>query len=679
MKQTPSFPWLEGLNPQQLAAVTHQDGPLLVVAGAGSGKTRTLAYRVAYLMATGVPSERILLLTFTRRSAEEMTRRAAEVIQESSASISRVWGGTFHATASRLLRMYAHSAGLDSDFTIIDQSDAQDMLNVLRHERGLSKKEKRFPRKSTCLNIYSRRMGSLEPLERILKRHYPWCEEHADELKQLFRTYVERKQEQMVLDYDDLMLYLANLLKDDEVSRHIGERFDHVLVDEYQDTNALQAQILQGLRRYNQNVMAVGDDAQSIYGFRAATVRNMLDFPEHFPGARIIKLEQNYRSVVPILEATNRVIDQATERFTKNLWSERTEGERPKLVLCPTQSEQDQFIIQEILKHYESGIPLQKQAVLFRAGHHADSLEVELTRHNLPYRKYGGLRFLEAAHVKDLICLLRLAENPRDEFSWFRILQLITGIGPVTASKAIAHLKEHRCEPRALAEFQAPPPAREPFANLSALIQGLHNQGQQEPATQVEQFRRFYDPLMAKTYENPQQRKHDLEHLEQIATNYRSRQQFLAELILDPPRSTGDLAGTPDIDEDWVELSTIHSAKGCEWDVVFLIHAADGNLPSDMATGDPEQLEEELRLTYVALTRARDYLYVTWPLRYYHKKHRYGDAYSYAQLCRFIDHPRVKEMFDQFAVAGATHQIQDSPTQLGRRLDIASSARDMWS
>jgi DNA helicase-2/ATP-dependent DNA helicase PcrA len=390
----------------------------------------------------------------------------------------------------------------------------------------------------------------------------------------------------------------------------------------------------------------VGDDAQSIYSFRAATVRNMLDFPQQFPGATLVKLEQNYRSVTPILTATNAVIAQAKERFAKELWSTREEGQRPQLVLCRDEAEQDQFVVETILEHYEQGLALKRMAVLFRASHFADSLEIELTRRNLPYVKYGGLRFLEAAHVKDLISYLRLAENQLDELAWFRVLQLLKGMGPKKADAAIRHLKEQGRGLDALDEFVAPAAARQGLHNLIVLIRDMIAGGGEQPAADVERVRRYYEPILETTYENPQVRKRDLEHLEQIAGKSPTRKQFLSDLVLDPPTSTGDLAGPPLLDDDWLTLSTIHSAKGCEWDVVFLIHAADGCLPSDMATGRAEEIEEELRLTYVALTRARDFLYASWPLRYYHRKHRFGDAHSYSQLCRFLDHRQVKPHFD---------------------------------
>jgi DNA helicase-2/ATP-dependent DNA helicase PcrA len=678
MSDTPSneqMPWIDELNSAQREAALHVDGPLLVVAGAGSGKTRTLAYRVAALVARGVPPERILLLTFTRRAAQEMLTRAQNLLEHGAAFTGRVWGGTFHAIANRLLRLYARSAALSDDFTVMDRGDAEDLVNVIRHDMNLHGRDKRFPRKGTCVDIYSRRVNGGDPLPQVLERHFPWCLPWEHELRDIFREYVKRKQEQNVLDYDDLLLYWERLLTDDTLAEQIGGRFDHVLVDEYQDTNRVQAAILRGMRRQNHNIMVVGDDAQSIYSFRAATVRNMLDFPREFPGARQITLDQNYRSVNSILETTNRIIASSTERFTKDLWSERGTGQRPLLVTCNTEDEQDRYVVDRILEHYEQGVPLHKQAVLFRAGHLSDTLEIELTRRNIPYHKYGGLRFLEAAHVKDMLAFLRIVENPRDNLAWFRALQLLDGIGPGAASRAVQHVAEHRSDPRAIASFKAPAAAAEQARRFAELITDLVDMRDPGPAPEIERVRRFYDPLLEKLYENPKVRARDLESLEQIAGNYTSRRRFLADLQLDPPNSTSDLAGPPLKDEDWLVLSTIHSAKGCEWDAVYLIHAADGFLPSDMSTGSPEEIEEERRLTYVAMTRARDFLYVTWPLRYYHKRFALGDGHSYAQLSRFFTEDVLETM--DLARPDQPRPAFEAPLP-GRPLDIAGDLRGMW-
>jgi DNA helicase-2/ATP-dependent DNA helicase PcrA len=437
--------WLDALNDAQRRAVEHGDGPLLVIAGAGTGKTRTLACRVAALVERGVAPEAILLLTFTRRAAREMLRRAGSLI--GSAHAGKVWGGTFHATANRLLRQYGRSIGLAAEFTVIDQSDAADVINLVRGELGLGNaapQRRRFPRKSTLMAIYSRMVNARMKLADLLETHYPWCADEIDRIRAVFEAYTKRKREQNVLDYDDLLLYWKALVDLPGVGDPIAGRFDHVLVDEYQDTNLVQAQILQTMRRTNGNITVVGDDAQSIYSFRAATVRNILDFPQQFPGATTITLDRNYRSTQPILDASNAVMVAAGERYTKDLHAVQAGGDKPAIVTCVDETDQCDQVCTRIIEKLEEGIPLKQQAVLFRAGHHSDALEVELTRRNVPFVKYGGLKFVEAAHVKDMIAICRLLTNPTDELSWYRVLQLLEGVGPATAQKIIGRIQDAR-------------------------------------------------------------------------------------------------------------------------------------------------------------------------------------------------------------------------------------------
>ena len=668
--------WLSDLNDAQRSAVTHGEGPQLIVAGAGTGKTKTLAYRVSYLVTQGVAPERILLLTFTRRAAEEMLKRASSVSAVDDAMIRRVWGGTFHALANRLLRVYARSAGLSEDFTILDRSDAEDMINVIRNDLSLSSRDSRFPRKATCIDIYSCRVNSSSNLKDILKTEFPWCSMWENELNLLFRTYVERKLSRNLLDYDDLLLYWYHLLEDPGLANTVGNRFDHILVDEYQDTNSIQSGLLQRMRQQKRNITVVGDDAQSIYSFRSATVRNMLDFPSQFPGTRIVTLDQNYRSTQPILGATNLIIAQARERYTKDLWSQRQSGQRPVLINCQDENSQDEAVIKQVLSHYEQGMPLRRQAVLFRAASHSSSLELALTRHNIPFHKYGGLRFLETAHIKDLISFLRIAENPRDEIAWFRILQLLEGVGPVTAGNVFKHVSENKYDPTSLLNLAAPASFKEELTALGTLMKDILEMGDSGPSVQIERIRQFYLPLLSRNYENPEPRANDIEHLQQLAGRYRTRQEFLSELVLDPPLSTGDLAGIPSKDEDWLVLSTIHSAKGLEWDAVYLIHAADGFLPSDMATGTAEGVDEELRLTYVAMTRAKDFLYVLWPLRYYARSAGISDRHSYAQCCRFFT-DEVKASMECLSYSPSPESQPEQSTEAGRA-NIAERLRDMW-
>jgi DNA helicase-2/ATP-dependent DNA helicase PcrA len=646
---------LSDLNPQQRTAAEHGEGPLLIVAGAGTGKTATLVHRVAWLIATGVNPGRILLLTFTRRAAAEMLRRADAVLRRlaraqagaagNRLTSARVWGGTFHAIATRLLRRHGKSIGLPPGFIIHDRSDSEDLLNVVRTERGLAKTDRRFPKKGTSMAIYSRCVNAREKLENVLANHFPWCEEWSDELKQLFDAYVDRKEAAAALDYDDLLLYWHALLSDAKVGERIRRQFDCVLVDEYQDTNALQAEILYQLAPDGKGLTAVGDDAQSIYSFRAATVRNILDFPKHYPDATIVTLEQNYRSTQPILEATNQVIGLAAERYTKNLWSQRAEGDRPLLVTCESEDDQAEFIIRSILAHREAGIDLRRQAVLFRASHHSILLEAELARRNIPFHKYGGLKFVETAHVKDLMAFLRLAENPRDLVSGLRILPLLPGIGPRKAHQLMAQLDQAEGRFQAWSDWKPPPASASLWPQLVELLDGLARAKGDLPG-QVHRVRLFYTPLLEERYDHPHPRARDLEQVEQIASRYRDRRTMLAEIALDPPTSTQDLAGAPLLDDDWLVLSTIHSAKGLEWDCVYVIHAADGNIPSDMATRSPQEIEEERRLFYVALTRAKSWLVVCCPLRYYYTPGGFGDRYGFAQLTRFLP-KSVQRHFDR--------------------------------
>jgi DNA helicase-2/ATP-dependent DNA helicase PcrA len=634
----------ERLNPQQREAVEHLGGPLLVVAGAGSGKTWTLACRVARLVERGVAPERVLLLTFTRRAAREMLRRAETLTGDRG--LGKVWGGTFHATANRLLRAHGSALGLSPGFTILDRSDSADLMDLIRGELGLGEGERRFPRKETLADVYSRTVNAGIKLAEVLARAYPWCAEEIDGVRAIFERYTERKRANETLDYDDLLLFWRALVRHPAAGPAIGERFDHILVDEYQDTNPLEADVLAAMRPDGRGLMVVGDDAQSIYAFRSATVKNILEFPDRFPGTTVVKLERNYRSTRPILDATNAVIALSAQRHEKTLWTERAGGELPELVTCIDERDQAAEVCRSVLEHRERGTPLKEQAVLFRAGHHSDLLEIELARRNVPFVKYGGLKFLEAAHVKDALAVLRIADNPRDEVSWFRVLQLLERVGPAGARRVMLAIgvtapgdPMRRFREQAIA---VPAPARVELDALRAAFADL-DEGVPPPA-QVERVRRFLEPLLRRRYDQPEPRLRDLEQLEQLASGFESRGRFVADLTLDPPISTSDLAGPPHLDEDYLVLSTIHSAKGGEWEVVHVIHAADGMIPSDMATGDPDEVEEERRLFYVALTRARDTLRVTFPLRYHRSNRGLEDRHWYAQLTRFLP-PEVRGRF----------------------------------
>ena len=708
---------LQKLNPQQREAATHGDSPLLIVAGAGTGKTATLVHRVAWLIARGIDPARILFLTFTRRAAAEMLRRVENLLRHLQADggpalvvppghqvpmvggippeggttsarfhAGRLWGGTFHAVATRLLRRYGKAIGLPPGFMIHDRADAEDLMNVVRTELGLTKTDRRFPKKGTCMDIYSRCVNAREKLEHALVRHFPWCLEWGAELKGLFSGYVDRKEACGVLDYDDLLLYWHGLLEDPQAGPIIRGQFDCVLVDEYQDTNLLQAEIVYQLSPQGRGVTVVGDDAQSIYSFRAATVRNILDLPQHYPNTEVIRLEQNYRSTQPILEATNGVIALAVERYAKNLWSAREEGQRPVQVTCDDEVEQADFVIRKILEHREAGVALRRQAVLFRASHHSMLLEAELVARLIPFHKYGGLKFVETAHVKDLLAFLRLAENPRDEVAAARILPLMPGVGPAKArqlSLMLAATRSTGCpggDFSVWAAWKPPAGAAKLWPEMVALLQDLAASSEALPA-QVSRVRKFYGPILETNYDHVQPRLRDLEQLEQIAGRWRSRRRMLLEMALDPPNSTQDFAGPPLLDDDYLVLSTIHSAKGLEWDAVYVIHAADGNIPSDMSTKDTAGVEEERRLFYVALTRAKNWLYVLCPLRYYHS-YRPGvsDHYGMAQRTRFLPEAVLKH-FDRQITTGMGGQEDGAAGSLNLGLTskaIRGKMKGLW-
>jgi len=673
------------LNAAQQRVVDHGDGPLLVIAGAGTGKTKTLAARVATLIDRGVRPERILLLTFSRRAATEMLRRAAQVTDPAAARL--VWGGTFHAIGHRLLRVHGAALGLAAGFSVLDQGDAAELMGLVRSEVASEVQDRRFPRKDTLLAIYSRVANTQQPLRDVLDRTFPWCATDADSIAALFSGYTERKRAQQLLDFDDLLLFWASATRQPRLAARLEGLFDHVLVDEYQDTNRVQAEIVRAMTRTACGVMVVGDDAQAIYGFRAATVRNILDFPSEYPGTTVVALEENYRSTPPILAVANAVMAQAAERHDKHLWSQRPPGRTPRLVTCADEQSQADEVCDAVLAHYEEGTALRDQVVLFRAAHHSDLLEVELTRRDIPFVKYGGLRFLEAAHIKDLLALLRVLDNPYDELAWFRALQLVDGVGPASARRLLATMgvrprsgdARHPVERVLDAGAAVRVGARGELAGLGAALAACADGDRIEPAAQVARLRQFLDPVLRRRYDQAESRLHDLEELEHLALTYGNRSQLVAELVLDPPAATSDLAGPPSLDEDYLVLSTVHSAKGGEWDAVHVIHAADGMFPSDLATRDPEEIDEERRLFYVALTRARDHLHVYFPLRYFHRRVGCDDRHHYGQLTRFLP-PVTHDLFERHHPAARTSEafaVAGQPTKpLGADVDRALEA--LW-
>lgn len=683
--------YLEKLNEQQRKAVEHgvglaegeTGGPLLIIAGAGSGKTNTLAHRVAHLIVNGADPRRILLMTFSRRAASEMSRRVERICRNVLGSNSAIltdalaWSGTFHGIGARLLRMYAEQIGLNMDFTIHDREDSADLINLARHELGFSKTESRFPTKGTCLAIYSRTVNSQTPLSEILRQHYPWVAMWEEQLKELFAAYVEAKQSQNVLDYDDLLLYWAQMVGDPDLADDIGKRFDHVMVDEYQDTNRLQASVLMALKPGGRGLTVVGDDAQSIYSFRAATVRNILDFPTSFtPAADIITLDCNYRSTQPILAAANSVIELARERFTKNLWTERESLERPKLVTVKDETEQANFIIDQVLANRETGMTLKQQAVLFRTSSHSGALEVELTRRNIPFVKFGGLKFLDSAHVKDMLSVLRFAQNPRDRVAGFRLLQMLPGIGPKKAGVILDTISSDPEPIMALAEIPPPPKTGADWTSFVTLLAGLGKTRQGWPSD-IAQARLWYEPHLERMHEDADTRKADLLQLEQIAGGYASRERFLTELTLDPPDATSDQAGVPLLDEDYLILSTIHSAKGQEWRSVFMLNVVDGCIPSDLGTGTTQELEEERRLLYVGMTRAKDSLALITPQRFFtHGQNSQGDRHVYASRSRFIPATLLQYFEPTTWPKVSAAASERSAQQI--RIDVGARMREMW-
>jgi DNA helicase-2/ATP-dependent DNA helicase PcrA len=680
--------YLENLNPEQRRAVEHGTtapgpcAPLLVIAGAGSGKTNTLAHRVAHLIVSGADPRRLLLMTFSRRAASEMTARVERIARKvlgDKASVmtdALAWAGTFHGIGARLLREYAEQIGLDPGFTIHDREDSADLLNLIRHEKGFSKTKERFPTKGTCLAIYSRCVNAETAIEEVLASSFPWCAGWATELKELFAAYAEAKQRQNVLDYDDLLLYWAQTMSDPVLAKDIGGRFDHVLVDEYQDTNRLQSSILFAVKPGGHGLTVVGDDAQSIYSFRAATVRNILDFPTQFsPPADIITLDRNYRSTQAILSAANGIIDLARERFTKNLWTDRATGTKPRLVTVRDEADQARCIVERVLENRESGALLKQQAVLFRTSSHSGPLEVELTRRNIPFVKFGGLKFLDAAHIKDMLALLRFVENPRDRVAGFRLMHLIPGVGPTSAQRVLDHIADSIDPIAALGDAPSPARAGDDWKMFVAAVADIRHSNW--PAD-LERARLWYEPHLERIHEDAETRHADLIQLEQIASGYPSRQRFLTELTLDPPDATSDQAGVPLLDEDYLILSTIHSAKGQEWKSVYVLNVVDGCMPSDLGTGTSPEIEEERRLLYVAMTRAKDDLHLMVPQRFFtHGQRARGDRHVYAARTRFIP-DRLLPLFERtgwpLAVKGAA---SGAPAQ-GPRIDVGARMRGMW-
>ena len=603
------------LNPAQLEAVFFENGPLLVIAGAGSGKTRTLTYRVARLVDTGVAPNNILLLTFTRKAAQQMLQRASTLLDQRCAHVS---GGTFHSFANRILRRHAHHLGFNHGFSIMDRSDAESLISMLRKDLGVLAKQRGFPRKQTLANIFSRAVNKDTSIEEVVYNDYPHFASFLEVILGLAQEYRHRKSELNLFDYDDLLIYLHRLLIDHpEIRHHLAETYRYIMVDEYQDTNPIQSEIVYLLSGNTDNVMVVGDDSQSIYAFRGADIRNILEFPNHFPGAQIVRLEENYRSTQPILDLANAIIEQARDKYTKVLFSRKGEGNPPKLVSAYDESGQSVYVVEEIKRLNRQGIPLNQIAVLFRASFHSFDLEIELARADVQFIKVGGFKFVEAAHIKDVLAHLKVLANPVDRLSWYRILLLLDKVGPTTALKIYEAV--HATGEGFKGILTIPLKARlaQSLERLKSLFEACDPDAM-DVADLGETILKYYAPLLKDKYDDHPKRLRDLEQLLSIMERYRRLDEFLADMALEPPNTSVDDTFTQrGAMEQRLTLSTIHSAKGLEWHTVFIIWALDGRFPSMHALQSTEEIEEELRLMYVAATRAQENRFITYPAQAY--------------------------------------------------------------
>lgn len=625
-----AIPYKEALNPAQYEAVTTLEGPLLVIAGAGSGKTRTLTYRVARLVEEGIPPSAILLLTFTRKAAQEMLRRAAMLLDR---RCERVAGGTFHSFANLTLRRYAGKLGFESGFNILDRSDSEDVINLVRTTMRLNLRGRRFPRKTTIATIFSRAVNKGISIEAVILGDYPHFLSDAEDLLQLHQAYQAYKRKNNLMDYDDLLTYLRALLEENaDVQETLSETYHHILVDEYQDTNKIQADIVRFMAATRENVMVVGDDSQSIYAFRGANFHNIMDFPTMFSGTKVIKLEENYRSTQPILDVANVIIDQAHEKYTKVLRTRRKGGSLPALVITQDERTQSKFVRQKVLELREEGIPLSEMAVLFRSSYHTFDLEIELNQGNIPFVKVGGFKFMETAHIKDLLAHLKILTNPLDPVSWQRVLLLVEGIGPKAAEETFRCVATSGMGIRGLVNVEPKPRYAQAFERLRKELEGLDQH--RLPLAEVgARLLGYYEPLLVKKYDDYPKRFKELEHLLTIMERYRSAEHFLADMALEPPNARVDNILAADYDDQRLVLSTIHSAKGLEWHTVFIIWALEGRFPVTYAARSDEEMEEELRLMYVGATRAKENLYFTCPINIYER----GTGSVFCSPSRFIE------------------------------------------
>ena len=605
------------LNPAQFEAASAVEGAYLIIAGAGTGKTRTLVYRVARLVELGYDPKSILLLTFTRKAANEMMNRASLLLDD---RCSKVNGGTFHSFANLTLRKYAKACGLNSSFTILDQSDTADVVNLIRSQAGFISKEKRFPNKQTLVKVFSFSVNTGKPIDEIISEDYPHFKDYIDKILEIQNIFTGYKQKNNILDYDDLLIYLRRFLFDlSPGAKSILSSIKFVMVDEYQDTNKLQAEIVQGLTKLNNNIMVVGDDSQSIYSFRGANFKNIMEFPKLFKDVKIIKLEENYRSVQPILNFTNQIIEGAVEKYEKKLFTKKTGGELPNIIAASKENLQSKYIVEKILELREEGIPLKGIAVLFRSSFFSFDLEIELSKANIPFQKFGGIKFIETAHIKDVLAFLRIAANPKDVVSWYRVLLLHEGIGPRTAQKILDELAASQITIKTDPSSVNSPRHNEKITKLFQLLYKIHTD-QSLPPEKLQLVLDYYHPLFKDKYDDFNKRNKDLEIFQNIAEKYKSLDSLLSDMAIEPIIDSVVDIGGEDKEDEFVTLSTIHSAKGLEWHSVFIIHAIEGFFPSSRSAEKLETLEEERRLMYVAATRAKQNLFITYPMNIYDRE-----------------------------------------------------------
>ncbi len=630
----------EQLNAAQYEAVSAVDGAFLIIAGAGSGKTRTLVYRVARLTELGYDPLSILLLTFTRKAAKEMMDRAAILLDN---RCSKINGGTFHSFANIVLRKYAKAVNLDNGFTILDQGDSEDVINLIRGQLNLSQHKKRFPNKTTIFKVLSYSANTERKVEDILEEEYPHFADYTDKILDIQKIYTSYKRKNNLLDYDDLLIFLRDfLLEFGPAAKSFLSTIKFVMVDEYQDTNKLQAEIIRGLSQIHQNIMVVGDDSQSIYSFRGANFKNIMDFPKLFNNVKVITLEENYRSTQEILNFSNHIIEHAIEKYPKHLFTRKIGGELPGIISAANDNMQSRFIVERILELREEGVSLDEISILFRSSFHSFNLEIELNKANIPYVKFGGMKFIETAHVKDMLAFLRIATNPSDYVSWYRVLLLHEGIGPKKAQMIMDEIAANNLSIKDNHEAVVSKKYNSMIFSLFNLLRDIHIKNQL-PADKAELVFKYYEPLFKEKYDDWNKRKKDLEIFMNLAENYRSLDSFLSDMALEPPRDSVVDIEAEDKEGEHLTLSTIHSAKGLEWHTVFILHAIEGFFPSSQSVDKLESLEEERRLMYVASTRAKQNLYVCYPMHIFDRH----QGMTFSKPSRFIEDIN-EEMADQW-------------------------------